>query len=153
MIDHKAVGAPELRTLFHQCRQCGTCCRMYRKIPLQAEEAAFIRKMGGHVGVEVRLSGLRTRSMEELVAEEASRGGVYMIHPDDRGCVFLMRRNHLAVCAIYHHRPQACRGFRCTMADSSFFELFGTGTTQLLGQDAFGLSLPEKTPDSSSTRR
>lgn len=147
MSDQNAVGEPELRTLFHQCRQCGTCCRTYRKVPLQAEEAAFIRKMGGHVGVEISLRSLRTRSMEELVAEETARGQVYMIHPDDRGCVFLRRCNQTSICTIYHHRPRACRGFRCTMADSSFFDLFGAGTTQLLGQDAFGAPLAPSAPD------
>ena len=58
-----------LRTIFAECRQCGTCCRSYRKIALQPDEVDFIKKMGGHVGVAVSLNRLRDTSMEALIAE------------------------------------------------------------------------------------
>ena len=49
----KNIGVNEqaLRTIFDECRQCGTCCKKYRKIVLQPDEGEFIEKMGGHVGV------------------------------------------------------------------------------------------------------
>jgi Fe-S-cluster containining protein len=64
-----------------------------------------------------------------------------MIHPDDKGCVFLQKRNGKYACKIYHHRPRTCRGFRCNMADTSFWDIFGQNATLLLGMDAFGQPL------------
>lgn len=140
----KPVEQAELKSIFHECRQCGTCCKSYRRITLQADEVDFIRKMGGHVGVNVSLAELRDTSMEVLVEERKSSGKVFMIHPDDRGCIFLEKRNYKYYCKIYHHRPRACQGFRCNLADSSFLDLFGTGAIHLLGQNSFGLPLARK---------
>jgi uncharacterized protein len=130
-----------LKTIFHECRQCGTCCKKYRKIVLRTDEAAFIEKMGGHVGVDVTMKAIREKGLEEATREAKARGKIYMIHPDDRGCVFLQERNAKQYCTIYHYRPQTCRGFRCNLADDSFMSLFGDGATALLGQDSFGLPL------------
>ena len=130
-----------LRTIFAECRQCGTCCRSYRKILLHPDEVDFIKKMGGHVGVSVSLNHLRDKPMEILIAEAQADGKVHMIHPDEKGCVFLQRRDGKYLCRISHHRPRACRGFRCTLADSSFFDLFATQAMPLLGKDQFGLPL------------
>nr|WP_321464791.1 YkgJ family cysteine cluster protein [uncultured Desulfobulbus sp.] len=128
-----------LKTIFAECRQCGTCCKSYRRIPLQPDEVDFIRKMGGHVGIDITLAQLRHKSMQQLEAEALTAGKVYMIHPDDKGCVFLRKVNGRYQCAIYHYRPRTCRGFRCTLADSSFLELFGRDSIHLLGQDRFGI--------------
>lgn len=144
MTKHIAVDSASLRTIFAECRQCGTCCKSYRKITLRPEEVEFIRKMGGHVGVDVSLAQLRDKSMDQLVAEATATGKVFMIHPDDKGCIFLQKINDKYACRIYHHRPRACRGFRCNMADSSFLDLFGADSIHLLGQDRFGLPLPGK---------
>ncbi|WP_028585141.1 YkgJ family cysteine cluster protein [Desulfogranum mediterraneum] len=141
MIAKTSPEQAELRTLFAECRQCGTCCRSFRKIALHPDEVEFIKKMGGHVGVDIGLNELREQSMEELVEAARARGRLFMIHPDDQGCVFLERRNERYVCRIYHHRPRVCRGFRCTLADSSFLDLFGGDAIHLLGQDRFGLPL------------
>jgi Fe-S-cluster containining protein len=141
MTEKKSVDSAALRSIFTECRQCGTCCKSYRKITLQPDEVDFIRKMGGHVGVSVGLNELRNRSMEELVEEAKGTGKVFMIHPDDKGCLFLQKKNATYACRIYHHRPRACRGFRCNLADSSFLDLFGADAIHLLGQDAFGLPL------------
>jgi uncharacterized protein len=134
----------QLNTIFQECRQCGTCCRGYRKITLEPDEVEFVRKMGGHVGVDVHLDDLRTKTMEQLVQEARERGKVFMVHPDDQGCVFLERRNDKYRCRIYHYRPKACRGFRCTLADSSFLDLFARDSILLLGQDRFGLPLDKQ---------
>ncbi|WP_028319756.1 YkgJ family cysteine cluster protein [Desulfobulbus elongatus] len=142
MTEHVSLDPAALRTIFADCRQCGTCCRSYRKITLQADEVEFIRKMGGHVGVDVSLAQLRDRPMDEVVAEALASGKVFMIHPDDKGCLFLQKRNDKYYCRIYHHRPRACQGFRCNLADSSFLELFGgADSIHLLGQNRFGLPL------------
>lgn len=131
-----------LRTIFLECRQCGTCCKSYRKIALQPDEVDFIRKMGGHVGVDISLAQLRECSLDVLMEQHETAGKVYMIHPDDTGCVFLQRKNETFYCRIYHHRPRTCQGFRCNMADSSFLELFGgADSIHLLGQNRFGLPL------------
>ncbi|OQX18838.1 MAG: hypothetical protein BWK76_06455 [Desulfobulbaceae bacterium A2] len=131
----------EMLTLFEECRQCGSCCKAYRKVLLQPDEIDFIRKMGGHVGVDVRLDALRVRGLAEVEREAAAAGKVFMVHPDDRGCVFLQRRNDKYVCRIYHHRPRSCRGFRCTLADSSFHDIFAADAIHLLGMNRFGLPL------------
>jgi uncharacterized protein len=133
------LDSEALRTVFHECRQCGTCCKTYRKIILHPEEVDFIRKMGGHVGVNASLADLRRRPLEELIQEAKTSGKLYMIHPDDRGCVFLQKRNGKHYCKIYHYRPKTCRGFKCNLADSSFLDIFGRNATALLGLDAFGL--------------
>ena len=132
------VDASALRTLFHECRQCGACCKNYRKIVLQPDEVDFIRKMGGHVGVDARLADLRQRPLAELIETAKRHGKIYMIHPDDKGCIFLQKRNAKYYCKIYHHRPRTCRGFRCNMADSSFLDIFGRDATALLGMDSWG---------------
>ncbi|BBO89195.1 YkgJ family cysteine cluster protein [Desulfosarcina ovata] len=136
-----SVDASALKTLFQDCRQCGSCCKNYRKIVLQPDEVDFIRKMGGHVGVDASLSELRQRSLQELIETAKAEGKVYMIHPDDKGCIFLEKRNDKYYCKIYHHRPRTCRGFRCNMADSTFLDIFGRDATALLGIDAYGLPL------------
>jgi Fe-S-cluster containining protein len=142
MTKNISLDPAALRTIFAECRQCGTCCKSYRKITLQPGEVEFIRKMGGHVGVDVSLAQLRDRSMDELVTEAEATGKVFMIHPDDKGCVFLQKRNDKYFCRIYHHRPRACQGFRCTVADSSFLDLFGgADCIHLLGQNRVGMPL------------
>lgn len=135
------IDDPSLKTIFHECRQCATCCKSYRKITLKQEEVEFIEKMGGHVGVDVSLNDLRIKSMKELVAEAKGSGKVFMIHPDDKGCIFLQKKNGKHYCKIYNYRPQACRGFRCNLADSSFMDLFGRNAIHLLGQNSYGLPL------------
>jgi Fe-S-cluster containining protein len=113
----------ELDSIFSDCRQCGTCCKSYRKIPLTPDEAEFIKKMGGHVGIDIPLNSLRNNTMDELVAREKEKGRVFMVHPDDKGCVFLKKVNNRHVCGIYHYRPSVCRNFRCNLADHSFLEI------------------------------
>jgi uncharacterized protein len=138
------VNAPDeaaLKTIFHECRQCGSCCRTYRKILLRPEEVAFIRKMGGHVGVDLTLAQLREQPLGSLSKDALSKGKIYMIHPDDKGCVFLEKRDGKHFCRIYHYRPQTCRGFRCNMADSSFLDIFSRDANLLLGLDRFGRPL------------
>jgi uncharacterized protein len=135
------INTDALKTLFHDCRQCGACCKNYRKIILYPDEVDFIRKMGGHVGVDASLAQLREKPLQELVEAARNDGRVYMIHPDDKGCVFLQKRNAKYYCRIYHYRPRTCRGFRCNMADSSFLDIFGRDATALLGLDEYGLPL------------
>jgi Fe-S-cluster containining protein len=138
------IGPPDeaaLKTIFYECRQCGSCCRTYRKILLRAEEVPFIRKMGGHVGVDLTLAQLREQSLESLTDIAQSKGKIYMIHPDDKGCVFLEKKDGKYRCKIYHYRPQTCRGFRCNMADSSFLDIFSRDANLLLGLDSFGRPL------------
>lgn len=131
-----------LRTIFQECRQCGTCCKKYRKIVLQPDEVDFITRMGGHVGVGVSMAAIREKGLEAATAEAKSDGKVHMIHPDDKGCVFLQLRNDKYCCTIYHYRPKTCRGFRCNLADNSFLQLFGgEDAIHLLGTDSFGLPL------------
>ena len=137
------LDASALTTLLHDCRQCGACCKRYRKILLQPEEVDFIRKMGGHVGVDASLAELRRRTLEELIESAKQDGRVYMIHPNDKGCIFLQKRNGKHYCKIYHFRPRTCRGFRCNMADSTFLDIFGSDATALLGLNAYGLPLKE----------
>jgi uncharacterized protein len=138
---HFDAGA--LKTLFHECRQCGACCKNYKRILLQPHEVDFIRKMGGHVGVNASLSQLREESLASVIEAAKSGGRIYMIHPDDKGCVFLQKRDGKYTCRIYHYRPQVCRGFRCNMADNTFLDVFGQDATMLLGMDNFGLPLKQ----------
>ncbi|MGD9217566.1 MAG: YkgJ family cysteine cluster protein [Desulfobacteraceae bacterium] len=133
--------AAALKTLFHECRQCGVCCKKYRKIPLYPDEVDFIKKMGGHVGVNASLAQLRDKSLKTVIDESKAGGEVYMIHPDEKGCVFLQKHNGKYICKIYHHRPRTCRGFRCNMADNTFLDIFGQDATTLLGLDRFGLPI------------
>ncbi len=100
--------------------------------------------MGGHVGVDVSLKAIREQGIDAATREAKERGRVFMIHPDDKGCVFLEKRNEKFTCKIYHYRPQTCRGFRCNLADNSFLSLFGDGAIHLLGQTSFGLPLTDK---------
>lgn len=137
-----------LDTIFHECRQCGTCCTQYRKILLAEDEVEFIKKMGGHVGVNVSMNSIREKGLKEARREAQEDGKVYMIHPDDKGCMFLQKRDGKYYCKIYNYRPKTCQGFRCNMADNSFLNLFGGNATSLLGQDAFGLpTTPKKTKE------
>ena len=130
-----------LKTILQECRQCGACCKKYKKVLLQGDEVEFIKKMGGHVGVDATLRQLRETPLEQLIEENKAQGNVYMIHPDDKGCIFLQCWNGLYYCRIYHYRPLSCRGFRCNMADNSFLDLFGGDATCLLGLNSFGLKL------------
>ena len=134
-----------LNTIFDDCRQCGTCCKKYRKIPLQPDEVAFVTQMGWHVGVDVSLKAIREQGIDAATKEAKKRGLVFMIHPDEKGCIFLEKRNEKFTCKIYHYRPQTCRGFRCNLADNSFLSLFGDNAIHLLGQTSFGLPLTGKT--------
>ncbi|PHR28514.1 MAG: hypothetical protein COA36_06460 [Desulfotalea sp.] len=135
-----SVDEEVLKTIFHECRQCGTCCKEYRKISLRADEVAFIEKMGGHVGVNVSMAEICEKGLERASKEAKQKGKVYMIHPDEKGCIFLQHKNNKYYCGIYHYRPRVCRGFRCNLADDSFLNLFvGEGAMHLLGKDAFGL--------------
>ena len=140
-MNQKHFDPQALRTLFHECRQCGACCKRFRKIALYPDEVDFIRKMGGYVGIDASIAQLRQHSLSELIEAAKAGGKVYMIHPDDKGCVFLQKRNGKAHCKIYHHRPRTCRGFRCNMADNTFLDVFGQEATLLLGMDSFGLPL------------
>lgn len=141
-MSEQTIDEQALHTIFQPCRQCGTCCKSYRKIGLQPEEVEFIEKMGGYVGVDVSLGQIREHGLERAVAAAKEGGRSYMIHPDDRGCVFLSHRDGKAICKIYHYRPKTCRGFRCNLADDSFLDLFGGhGAIHLLGQDSYGLPL------------
>ncbi len=140
--DTATLDANNLKTLLQECRQCGTCCKKYKKVLLQGDEPAFIKKMGGHVGVDATLKELREKPLEKLIEEKKESGKVYMIHPDDKGCMFLECQNGLYRCKIYHYRPLSCQGFRCNFADDSFLSLFGDDDViHLLGQDRFGLPL------------
>ncbi len=122
-------------SIFTECRQCGTCCKKYRRIVLKPSEVEFISRMGGHVGVQVSLNQLRNHSLQELVELARAGGKVYMIHPDGKGCVFLERRNDKYYCKIYHYRPAACRGFRCNFADSSLLDLLRQDALFLLDEE------------------
>jgi Fe-S-cluster containining protein len=133
----------DLKTIFEQCRQCGTCCKKYKKVLLQGDEVNFIKKMGGHVGVDATLRELREQPLTKLIEKNAATGKVYMIHPDDKGCIFLECHNGLYRCKIYNFRPLSCRGFRCNLADDSFLSLFADNAIHLLGRDSFGLPLQQ----------
>lgn len=139
--EKKTFDAENLNSIFHECRQCGTCCKKYKKVLLQGDEAAYIKKMGGHVGVDATLKEFREKSFAQLIEEKKESGKVYMVHPDDKGCIFLECHNGLYRCKIYHYRPLSCRGFRCNLADDSFLSLFADDAIHLLGQDRFGLPL------------
>lgn len=138
------LAVTTLNTIFTPCRQCGTCCKQYRKITLEEKEVDFITKMGGHVGVDISLREIRELGVEKAQEKARERGKVFMIHPDDKGCVFLQRRNDKWYCKIYHYRPKACQGFRCNMADNSMMALTNNDAILLLGQNSFGMSLQDE---------
>lgn len=131
----------KLNTLFAECRQCGICCKTYRKVLLEPDEVDRIQALGGEVGVMVSLNDLRYKTMKDLVEEARGKERVYMIHPDENGCVFLQKVNGKYCCKIYHYRPRSCRGFRCSLADQSMAHLIIGDPIHLLGQDRFGLPL------------
>ena len=133
-----------LNTLFSDCRQCGSCCKKYRKITLHEDEVDFIKRMGGYVGINISMKEIREKGMENARNDAAENGKVYMIHPDDKGCIFLERRNDIYHCKIYHYRPQACRGYRCNLADDSMLTIISDDAHLLLGQNSFGLPLEKK---------
>lgn len=134
-----------MNSIFHECRQCGTCCKKYTKVLLQGDEPAFIKKMGGYVGVDATLKELREKSLSDLIEEKKESGKVYMIHPDDKGCLFLEQHNGQYRCKIYNYRPLSCRGFRCNLADGSLQSLLADNDAiHLLGQDPFGLPLEKE---------
>ena len=85
-----SVNEEALKTIFHECRQCGICCKEYKKISLLADEVEFIEKMGGHVGVNVSMAEIREKGLEGATKEAKKDGKMYMIHPDDKGCVFFL---------------------------------------------------------------
>ena len=130
-----------LKTVLHECRQCGSCCKAYRKIALHPDEVDFIRKMGGHVGFLASFSELRRNSLQNLVQEAESNDRRFMIHPDDKGCVFLQKRDSKYFCKIYHYRPRTCRRFKCNLADNSSLDIVGRDAMLLLGLDQYGLPL------------
>ena len=131
-----------LNTLFDECRQCGVCCKTYRKVLLEPDEVDRLRELGAEIGVLVSLNDLRDKTMEQLVNEAKGKKAIYMVHPDSNGCIFLHKVNGLYRCKIYHYRPRACRGFHCSTADQSLEQLFlGSDTTFLLGEDRFGRKL------------
>ena len=134
--------SPEnLNTLFHECRQCGTCCKTYRKVLLEPDEVDRLRALGAEIGIMVCLNDLREKSMEQLVEEAKGKKDVYMIHPDGQGCIFLQKVNGKSRCKIYHYRPKACQGFRCSLADQSMEQLLLSDSIYLLVEDRFGQPL------------
>lgn len=141
MTKHVPLDANRLNTIFHECNQCGTCCKQYRKITLQPDEVEHIKKLGGHVGYDISITEILKKGLEQAQKDAMQRGKVFMIHPDDKGCTFLQKRNNKYYCTIYHYRPRACRGFKCNMADDSFLSLFGKDSIHLLGQTTYGLPL------------
>lgn len=153
MMEDQGMHAPEtggkseeaaLKTLFYECRQCGSCCKRYKKVLLEPDEIEFIKKMGGHVGYELRLNALRDTPLDVLMEQAVAEGKVYMVHPDSRGCRFLEKRNGKYYCKIYYYRPRACKGFRCNLVDSSMINMLDRDAIYLLGQDRFGSPLGDK---------
>jgi Fe-S-cluster containining protein len=136
--------ASTLNSLFAPCRQCGSCCKQHRKITLDFDEVDFIKRMGGHVGIDISLNDIRIKGMDKAREDTMRRGKVFMVHPDDKGCIFLEKRNDKHFCKIYHYRPQACKGYRCNLADDSMLNMIGGDAHLLLGQNAYGLPLEQK---------
>ena len=137
------LTSEKLNTLFEECRQCGTCCKTYRKVLLEPDEIDRLRSLGAEIGVMVSLNDLRDKSMDQLVDEAKGKKAVYMIHPDGNGCMFLHKVNGKYQCKIYHYRPRACRGFKCSLADHSMEQLLLSDPILLLGEDRFGRKLEE----------
>ncbi len=140
-MNQSELSKTSLDTIFQECRQCGTCCKQYKRILLQHDEAEYITKMGGHVGVDLELRQIREKGIKQATEDAKKDGKVYMIHPDEKGCVFLEKRNDLYYCKLYHYRPKTCRGFKCNFADTSAFSLISKGAIHLLGQNEFGLPI------------
>ena len=138
------LSSSNLNTIFNECRQCGTCCKQYRRILLQPDEVDYIKKMGGHVGVDLELREIREKGIQQATEDAKKAGKVYMIHPDDKGCVFLEKRNEKYYCKLYNYRPKTCKGFKCNFADTSALSLISEGAIHLLGQNSFGLPLEKK---------
>ena len=135
------LTSENMDTLFAECRQCGTCCKTYRKVLLEPDEIDRIRALGAEIGVMVSLNDLREKNMETLVEEAKGKKAVYMIHPDGNGCIFLQKVNGKYRCKIYHYRPRSCQGFRCSLADHSMEQLLLNDPIFLLGEDRFGRKL------------
>jgi Fe-S-cluster containining protein len=141
MTRHIDVDSSALKTIFHECQQCGICCEKYRKITLHTDEVDFIKKMGGHVGVDLSLAEILAKGLTRAREEALASGKVFMIRPDDKGCLFLQKRDGKYYCKIYNYRPRTCRGFKSNLADGTFLDLFGQDSINLLGQNSFGLPL------------
>lgn len=131
----------KLDTILQECRQCGTCCKTYKKVLLEPDEVERMKKLGAHVGIMIRLNDLRNKNINELAERENNKEKIYMVHPDDKGCIFLEKRNDKYYCKIYHYRPEACKGFKCNMADDTVNSLFMQDSIYLLGKDRFGREL------------
>jgi Fe-S-cluster containining protein len=141
MESNNQLNTSALKTILHECRQCGACCKKFRKIRLYPDEVEFIKKMGGHVGIDTTLAQLREKKLASVIEESKSSSAVYMIHPNDKGCVFRKKIDGKYNCSIYYYRPRTCRLFQCNMADSTFLNIFGQDATALLGLDRFGLPI------------
>ena len=113
----------ELESIFWECRRCGMCCKKFNKILLMPDEVDFIKKMGGHVGVNVKLSDLTNKTMDELVEEAKGKDDIFMFFPDENGCTFLEKDGKYFKCSIHNYRPKVCRGFKCNIADNSLMQL------------------------------
>jgi len=136
------IDTDELDTIFHECSQCGTCCKSYPKILLEPDEVEQMKRLGANVGYMVHLDDLRGRKIEDLAEEEKAKHKIYMVHPDENGCMFLEKRNDKYYCKIYNFRPRSCRGFKCNLADGTVSDLFMQDSMYLLGKDRFGFDLP-----------
>lgn len=128
----------KLDTIFQECRQCGTCCKTYKKVLLRPDEVERMKKLGANVGIMIKLNDLRTKNLKDLAEDEKNKHKIYMIHPDGKGCIFLEKRNDKYYCKIYHYRPESCKGFKCNMADESVNGLFMQDSIYLLGFNRFG---------------
>lgn len=137
----------QLNTIFHECAQCGTCCKQYRKVTLEKGEVERLKKLGAHIGVNISFKEIQAKGLKQAQKDAEGTGKIFMIHPDNTGCIFLEKRNSKYYCKIYHYRPKACQGFKCNMADDSFLDLFGENAIHLLGQTSYGLPLDNKRPN------
>lgn len=135
------VDESTLDTIFHECRQCGVCCKTYEKVLLEPDEVERMKKLGANVGYMIHLDDLQQNKIDELLKKEKEKHKIYMIHPTDKGCIFLERRNDKYYCKIYNYRPKACQGFKCNLADESVQTLFFEDNMLLLGKDRFGFPL------------
>lgn len=135
------IDKQQLNTIFHECRQCGTCCKSYPKILLEPEEVEPMKKLGANVGYMVHLDDLRTHNINELANQEKVKHKIYMVHPTEDGCIFLEKRNDKYYCKIYHYRPKSCKGFKCNLADGTIKDLFMKDAMYLLGKDCFGFDI------------
>lgn len=146
MTKNISLDSTKLNSIFHECNQCGTCCKQYRKITLHQDEVEQIKNLGGYVGVDISMTEIREKGLKQAQADAEKKGKVFMIHPDDKGCIFLQKRDGKYCCKIYHYRPRTCRGFKCNLADSSFLTLFGQDSIHLLGQTTYGLPIQKNLP-------